>query len=57
MSKINDIKGTYEPLIGKKMFNIFVEGDKTPTKKYLKWQLCEICFIVMLKNNILYSPL
>jgi hypothetical protein len=41
MSKINDIKGTYEPLIGKKMFNIFVEGDKTPTKKYLKY-LCDL---------------
>ena len=41
MSKINDLKGTYEPLIGKKMYNIFVEGDKTPTKKYLKY-LCDL---------------
>ena len=41
MSKINELKGTYEPLIGKKMFNIFVEGAKTPTKKYLKY-FCDL---------------
>ncbi len=41
MSKVNELRETYEPIIGKKMFNIFVEGDKTPTKKYLKY-LCDL---------------
>lgn len=41
MSKVNELRETYEPLIGKKMFNIFVDGDKTPTKKYLKY-MCDL---------------
>lgn len=40
MSKVNELRETYQPLIGKKMFNIFVDGDKTPTKKYLKY-MCD----------------
>jgi hypothetical protein len=39
MSKIQDLSNTYERLVGKRMFKTFVDGDVTPTKKYLLYML------------------
>jgi len=39
MSKIQDLSNTYERLVGKRMFKTFVDGDVTPTKKYLQYML------------------
>ena len=41
MSKVAKLQERYVPLIGKKMYDTFVEGDQTPTKKYLEY-MCKI---------------
>lgn len=38
MSKVEELRKLY-PQVNKTIFNKFVEGDKTPTKKYLKFML------------------
>jgi len=41
MSKVTKLQERYVPLIGKKMYDTFVEGDQTPTKKYLEY-MCKL---------------
>ncbi len=38
MSKVDDLRQKYQ-IVAKSTFNKFVEGDKTPTKKYLEYML------------------